>query len=214
MHRPIHRLNKQISSPSLKPKRSIFILVIGLVALATLACNLPGIVSRATPGSTQATALSGTQPDVLSQAMTIDEAFSTPLEDHRLQVLQQMGPPDSFRITFEEVDGKPLRQDEWSYFNDKTRFDFINGNLLWTINIQPMPDMAMTAITYDPMSFKDDMTEEEVRALLSDQQLVKVDASNYGVPGGEILAGNQILLGFDQGKLVYVETFSLAQRGG
>jgi hypothetical protein len=155
-------------------------------------------------------------------AMPLNIAFATNPQDNRPQMLKQMGPPDSFTITFLKANGIPMRQEEWSYFDDKTRFDFLNGNLLWTINLQPMPDMVITAITYDPLSFKDGMTEAEVRTLLSDRNLAPIDLTSagftpadlteLGLTGAEILAGDQILLGFDQGKLVYVETFALVPR--
>ena len=156
--------------------------------------------------------------------MPLDQALNTVMEDHRPQVLRQMGPPDTFRILFAEANGKPLRRDEWSYFDDKTRFDFINGNLLWTINLDPMPDAAINAATYDPLSFTDGMTEEAARALLSDRNLAPVDLGSagfspadqaaLGITGCDILAGDQIILGFDHDKLVYVETFALAPKDG
>ena len=49
-----------------------------------------------------------------------------------------------------------------------------------------------------------------MKALLPDQQFMEVDAADVGVPGGSVMAGERILLGFDQGQLVYVETFALS----
>ena len=41
-----------------------------------------------------------------------------------------------------------------------------------------------------------------------------VNLADYGIPAGQAIAGDQILLGFDGGKLVYVQTFELAAGAG
>jgi len=185
-----------------------------VLALVILACNLPTIA----PGSTSGAGPGGSQPagqgDELDKAMTLDHALSLELDDNRSQVLDQMGPPDAFKITYQLLNGKPVREEEWSYFDDKTRFDFVNGALLWTVNLEPMPDLAVSASTYNPLSFKDGMSVEDVQALLKGQQLLQVSLADYGIPGGQAMAGDQILLGFDGGKLIYVQTFELAPEAG
>lgn len=159
-----------------------------------------------TPGPANAAA---GQKDELDQAMSLDQALITFLDDNRPQVLEQMGPPDIFKITFQDLNGTRIRQEEWSYLDDQIRFDFINGALAWTINLNATPDGSVNASLYDPMSFTDGMTVDEVQALLKDQQLSQVDLTDYGTPASLVLAGNQILFGFDAGNLVYVRTFEL-----
>ena len=157
------------------------------------------------------TSSGASQLDELDQEMTLDQALTVNLEDNREQVLRQMGPPDVFKITFQDLNGTRVRQEEWSYFDDQSRFDFINGALLWTIDLASVPDTSVNASTYDPLTFTDGMTVDEVQSLLSDQQLMQVELADYGVPGGLVMAGDQILLGFEAGKLVSVRTFELVQ---
>jgi hypothetical protein len=162
------------------------------------------------PGVGQTISTPGaSQPDELEQAMTLEQALATPLEDDRQQILEQMGPPDVFKITLQELNGQHIRQEEWSYFDDQTRFDFVNGALLWTITISPAADMSLNASTYNPMSFTDAMTLQEVQTSLGDQLLTQIQLTEYGVPDGLALVGDQILLGFEGGKLVSVQTFEL-----
>jgi hypothetical protein len=187
----------------------LFILLI-FVALLSLSCKLPVSLSSATPPpEKQNTQTAEDQSALIDKAMTLDEALSISPEDNRPQVLRQMGAPDAFKITFTQLNSQPVRQDEWSYFDDKTRFDFIDGALAWTLALEPMPDSTLNASYYDPMSFTPGMTVDEVKALLGNQELVQVDLAENGITGGSALAGDQILLGFDQGNLVYVETFAL-----
>ncbi len=195
---------------------SAWLICLAGLALLFLACNLPGAARLASPPGTQGSPGvpgGGTAPDDLDKAMTLDQALAIQQTDSRPQVLQQMGQPDAFEITYAELNGKPVREEEWSYFDDQKRFDFVNGALLWTVNIDPMPDFSLNAAVYDPLSFTDGMSTAEAQALLKGQQLSEFDLADYAVPGGQALAGDQILLGFDGGKLVYVRTFELAPEG-
>jgi hypothetical protein len=187
------------------------IILLIFLALVIQACGSPAVPGGSKPGTAlpEGASSGSSSIDELDQAMTLDQALNTMLEDNRTQILEQMGPPDVFRITFEGLNGKQVRQEEWSYFDDQTRFDFINGTLVSTIEINSVPDMSVNASTYNPLNFSDGMTVEEVQTLLDDQQVTQVDLADYGVPAGQVLAGNQILLGFDEGKLVYVRTFEL-----
>ncbi len=215
MQRPAH-VDAQFSLPS-NNSRLIPIILIILFAMLIQSCSSPSAPKGSSPENLPGTAASSSaasgssQIDELEQAMTLDQALSMTLEDNRPQILRQMGPPDVFRITFQELNGTRIRQEEWSYFDDQTRFDFINGTLLWTINLNAIPDLAVNASTYNPLNFSDGMTMEEVRTLLIDQQLMQVDLADYGVQSGQTLAGDQILLGFEAGKLVSVRTFELVQ---
>jgi len=141
--------------------------------------------------------------------MSLDQALETATEDNRPGILQQMGPPDAFSLAFEQINGQMIRQEEWSYFDDQTRFDFVDGTLLWTVAIEPLSEAAIYASYYDPQGFRQGMSLDQVQDLLSDQELVQEDTAENGFPGGTIVAGDQILLGFDQDRLVFVQTFPL-----
>jgi hypothetical protein len=216
MKRPTHG-HAHFSFPNILNPRLTPVFLVVLLALVIQACSSTAVSEGSKPGNPLGTAVTpsdssgSSQMDELDQAMTLDQVLSMTLEDDRPQVLRQMGPPDVFKITFQELNGTRVRQEEWSYFDDQTRFDFINGALLWTIDINSVSDPAVNASTYNPLNFNDGMTVEEVRTLLNDQQLMQVDLADYGVPDGQALAGDQILLGFEGGKLVSVRTFELVQ---
>jgi hypothetical protein len=193
------------------PRSTPFIVII-LLAILLQACGSPGGSKNSSQQgnpSPESVSSNSNQPDELEQAMTLEQALNTVLDDNRQQVLDQMGPPDIFKITFQDLNGRRVRQEEWSYFNDQTRFDFINGALLWTVSIESVPDLSLNASTYDPLSFIDGMSVEEVQTLLEGQQLTPIDLADYGVPSGQALVGDQLLLGFEGGRLVSVQTFEL-----
>jgi hypothetical protein len=173
--------------------RGLFwISILALLILLGLACTLPSALNPASKLN-----------------MSLDQSLAVPPRDDRPEILKSMGQPDSFRITFETLNSKEVRYEEWSYFDDQTCLDFMDGTLVSTVKLDPLPDGSIFASDIDPQRFKATMSLDDVKALFPDQQLLAVDATQVGVPGGTVLAGQRILFGFDQGQLVYVETFAL-----
>ncbi len=54
------------------------------------------------------------------------------------------------------------------------------------------------------------MSAAEVRNLLAGETLEEIELDDGDIPGGLVLVGDQIILGFDQDRLVYVETLILS----
>lgn len=145
-----------------------------------------------------------------SEAMSLEDALElTPL-DSRPTVLEEMGPPDAFLIKFQELEGQFIRWETWSYFDFTTLFEFIDGELLWTIELEEVPDGSIFAHWYDPADFQAGLSSADVKNLLSDQELLEIDLATMDLEGGLALAGDQILFGFDNDQLVYVETVILS----
>lgn len=138
--------------------------------------------------------------------MTLNQALAVQTRDDRPGILDQMGPPDSFKITIEILNSQVVRQEEWSYYDDQTRFDFVDGTLIATAQIETVPSGAVFASLYDPLAFQAGMTFTTVQGLLEGQTLAVISLADQGVPNGTAAFGSQILLGFDNGQLVYVET--------
>lgn len=179
--------------------KSTGIPVLIALALGALACNLGNAV--------------GGGDETAAEAMSLAEALDVPAEDRRPEVLRLMGLPDSFTLTFQELDGVPVRLEEWSYFDSESRFDFVDGELAWTIDIPAATDGSLFAHQYDPLEFNSSMTVDEIRAMFPDQTFDEESLAEADAPEGVALIGDQILLGFDGGRLVFVQTFVLSPDG-
>lgn len=142
--------------------------------------------------------------------MTLSEALEVTADDARPAVREEMGPPDAFTLHFEQLEGKTVRWETWSYFDFQTRFDFIDGELLWRTELEPVPDGSIYAHFHDPADFQAGMSLVEVKALLGDQNFAEIDLAAGDIDGGSALAGDQILLGFQDERLVFVETVILS----
>lgn len=163
-----------------------------------------------------------TQPEGVDSQQLI-EAVATPSVDRRPEIRAMVGPPDSFTIWVDEIEGTTVRFESWSYHDLLTRFDFVDGELVWTVELEPLPDGSLYPLFYDPAEFEPLMTVETARTLLQDASpgtdVVELDLAGGEDPdpalvGGTALVGDQIVLGFADGLLVYVESFALAEDDG
>jgi hypothetical protein len=174
-----------------------------LAAVLILGCRL---VPR--PGGSPATSTTGVE------VLSLTEALAVPPDDQRPTVLAEMGPPDAFSLRFDELEGQVVRWETWSYFDFGTRFDFIDGELLWTVELEPVPDGTIYAHFYDPADFRAGMGVAEVVSMLEGQDSEgrapqEINLGAVDLEGGVALAGDQILLGFQDDRLVFVETVIL-----
>ena len=181
------------------PRRKVFLLLMLFSSFLLLGCILTQgaaeLVSRISP---------------FSEEMTLEEALQVTPEDRRPTVLEEMGAPDTFTIHFQTLEGETVRFESWSYFDFQSRFDFVDGELLWTADLEPLPDGSLFPHYYQPDDFQAGMTVDEVRDQLDGKELLEIDLAEGDISGGLGLVGDQILLGFDQGQLVYVETLALS----
>ncbi len=118
----------------MRSKRATAVLSVLLASI--LACNMPLPGPQSGTGSNAAGGTAA--PD-----MALDEAVNTTPDDRRNEVLSLMGAPDVFSIHRQPVDGKDVRWEEWSYFDAGARFDFVDGELVWTAGLDPAPDGSL-----------------------------------------------------------------------
>ena len=131
--------------------------------------------------------------------------------DRRPVLLSEMGAPDSFVVTVDEVDGSVSRFESWTYYDAGVQVDLIDGEILWQVEIRELPDGSLLPLDYGPDEFVMLASTTAVFAVLGDTELTKIDsASDFDVDGAELWAGEQLALAFVEDQLVYVETFAVA----
>ena len=190
-------MTHKTAPPSL---RRLFPLFLIIIIIPLLGCNL---LNRIGGGG-------DVVDDAAGDEMSLEEALEVTPLDSRPTVIEEMGPPDAFSITFSELEGETVRWESWSYFDLTSQFDFIDGELIWAIDLEPVVDGSFYAHWYNPLDFRAGMSVTEVTALFPDIKFGEIDTTALDVEGSLALAGEQILLGFDNDKLVYVETFILS----
>jgi hypothetical protein len=182
-----------------------------VLLIAALACNLPGNV----PNGGQSDEIDHPEVDTLMEevGISLDEVMAAPSIDERPETLELLGAPDAFTLQWQELQGQSVRWEEWSYYDFESRFDFVDGVLLWTLDIEPAPSGSIYAHAYNPLEFEAGMTIAEVQDMLPDMVMTEFPLDEVDVPEGLLFTGDPILLGFDEGGLVYVQTFILEPEG-
>lgn len=131
--------------------------------------------------------------------------------DDRLAILAEMGTPDAFSIAFEQDPaGHSYRIETWSYAVTGMTLTFADGVLIETGGIDASSeDISAWPVDYDPLSFSAWMTLEAVQGLLEGQELVSLEVPEEFGASTVLYAGDQIVLGFSEGELEFVETLPI-----
>lgn len=149
-------------------------------------------------------------------ADSVDAGVLDPIDvasvDRRSELRAQLGSPDAFTIRAGEFDGSVSSFETWTYYSASTQIDLVDGEIAWTVPIEPLPDGSLLPVLYDPEEFELLSSSAVVFGALGDVELEPIDgaADGFGVEGAELWAGEQLLVAFVDDQLIYVETYPLA----
>ncbi|NLG26756.1 MAG: hypothetical protein GX557_02525 [Chloroflexi bacterium] len=131
--------------------------------------------------------------------------------DDRLAILAELGTPDAFSIAFEQDPaGAQYRVETWTYVDVGMTLTFSDGVLIETGGIDASSeDLSAWPVDYDPLSFQAGMTLDAVQGLLAGQELVSLEVPVEFGAGMVLYGGDQIVLGFSEGELEFVETLPI-----
>jgi hypothetical protein len=172
-------------------------LVLTLATVLTLGAGCGG------DEATEPAASGAPEPPDLATAMAVE------LDDQRPDILATLGGPDAFRLAFVPVEGGTVRHEIWDYLELGTRLEFVDGELVFTTELEPPEDGAWYPVHLAPSEFAAGMSPEDVREQLAGVDLEEVDLSEATGEGGLALVGGQVLIAFAGDELVAVETFPL-----
>ena len=143
-------------------------------------------------------------------------ALAAPSVDERPQILENFGRPDEFDISVVQVEGGVVRLESWRYYGFGTRVDFVDGVIVWTIDLEPAPEGSIFPAWYDPTAFQTGMTPDDASALLTTTSPAgtvpeTIDLADGGqdLTGSVLLVGDQIAVAFENGRLVHAETLGV-----
>lgn len=184
--------------------RTLLLIFAAAILGASLACNLPAGVSDLETSIDR----EGTED--------LQSALNAEVIDDRAGVLEYLGVPDAFDIAIVEVEGVDVRMESWRYYQFGTQVDFVDGEAVWTIEIEPMPAGTIFAAWYDPLAFEEGMTVSEASQVAASAspagtipQLLDLSDGGDDFADGLALVGDQIMIGFSGNRVVYVETVAM-----
>lgn len=158
-----------------------------------------------------------------SSSATLDlaSALAVKTPDERAEVLARLGLPDAFMISDQAVTGGNVRCESWHYNQFGLRVDFVDGQIAWTVDADVPSPGGIYPAWYNPLDFEIGMSQELAASLVTSRspagskpQAIDLAEGGEDLVGTTMLAGDQILMGFYNGKLVYVETLALLPEEG
>jgi hypothetical protein len=206
-------------------------LIFGLCLLMALACQMP--INMANGDEPQETAaqnpteagVTDGQPaadqtiEITAEALA--EALARETTDERSELLALLGRPDAFKISILEVEGGQIRRESWWYFAMGTQVDFVDGEVVWTMEVAPALEGSIFPAWYDPLAFEPGMSAVSAIQVVAEAspagaapEIVDVSDGGQDLAGGLILVGDQILIGIQDDRLVYVETVPMFAEEG
>ena len=212
--------------PRKNSRRSKLLLACGVVAILVMCGCLMALAAGMVSGVSDGPAaginrlLGGAASAVSSEDLQI--ALAVPVVDERPEILENLGgPTSSISPLWRSMVGRSASK-SWRYYGLGTRVDFADGVIVWTIDLEQTEDGTFFPAWYDPTQFETDMTIEEATALLTTAspagtvpERIGLSEGGEDLAGVELLVGDQITVGFDDGRLVYVETIGVTtQEGG
>ena len=134
-------------------------------------------------------------------------------------LVEKLGHPKSFTIAIDKDEinhpGKVIRYESWDYYQSKSSFAFIDGNFEGTYDIEDVPDGTILPIQYRPEQFDNEMSLEDVKKrIIGETSYGKLDVPIDLLQDAQLIDSEQIILVFQEGKLVYAETIPLIPQQG
>lgn len=129
-------------------------------------------------------------------------------------LLEESGYPDAFDIIeMDGPDGEPHRYEVWTYFKQNAAYVFLDG-VFQHDTWEAYPPGGVIPVTVSPDQFPLGVSKEALRARFNNRQWEVFTNDGLTEDGLEFMVSEQIILGFEDDRLVYVETVAYRVDGG
>jgi hypothetical protein len=164
------------------------------------------LTTEEVPGPAQATSIPSDEEPAL-------DIPTVRLSDQQQLLVDEFGWPDSFTILEADVEqGEPVRYETWTYYKGLITFTFFDGIFQVEGEAEMLPTGFIPA-PYRPTQFTLGASLEQVDALLLDYPLVPLENSEVVNPGAEMFVAQQLVLGFINNHLFYVDALAFVPEG-
>jgi hypothetical protein len=160
--------------------------------------------------------VSGVKTDQIAEPRREAAPVSGALSAEQRRLMSRFGYPDSFVIIFSKDDPsrpeKRMKYEIWRYYDKFTGFFFLDGRFAGTENLEKLPEGSIIP-RYRPDSFHEGMKPEDLSALFRGISQSRVKVVPELLEEADVYSYEQILIGFQKNRLIYVESVPLI-RGG
>ena len=141
------------------------------------------------------------------------------LSGDQQEFVKKFGPPEAFKIIIhiEQADSsaKLSRYEIWDYFSFKTSIAFVDGEFAGDEELKDIQDLMILPVMYRPEQFISGMSLDEVKKrIIGNQDYEKFKLPNDYLEDSVLIGLEQLVLGFERGKLTYAESIPLMENEG
>ena len=154
------------------------------------------------------------QPTVVEEIAITATPMTVDLSDQQQLLVDEFGWPDSFTIL--EVDddqGQKVRFETWTYYAGKIIYTFFDGVFQVEGYIDPIDEEAIIS-PYRPDQFALGATPEQIGALITSGDFTRIPDEGSGLEGVDLYVADQLVVGFEEDRLVYVDALVFLPEGG
>jgi tetratricopeptide (TPR) repeat protein len=141
----------------------------------------------------------------------LEETPAGNYSEDQIEIVNRLGPPESFTImicSLDEESDEVVRTDTWNYYSMQSRFVFTDGKLVLTEEIEAIDGNAVFP-EYTPDRFVYGMSFKEVIDFLGEMEFALAEITDEYVENGDLYFTEQLVLGFKDDMLFYVESLPL-----
>jgi len=211
---------RKISWPLLAiPAVLAFLCIFAIVLYATGVFNKLNDSIRGIPGATEVAQITEEEPG-LSHPTSPPGSEEPPLvlpsvalSQEQQLLIDEFSWPDSFTILEADVDqGEPMRFETWIYYRGKITYTFFEGIFQVEGDVEPLP-AGFISTPHHPDQFPLGASPDQIQTLLSDHTLVPLENSEAIQPGAQMFVAQQLVLGFLDNQLFYVDALAFIPEG-
>lgn len=196
--------------PPKKKKKAIWLFIV--IPLAVIACCVVLAIIAYSFGLLN-WYLSDDQVDQAQETTLIDNQDAVELSEDQQLVYEDFGWPDTFTLSeIDNLEGDSVRYETWVYYYGKSSYTFADGVFITSGEAQPLPE-GFTPAPYQPNHILLGASPEQAKDWMGNNPLTLVEESGAIQEGGKFYVGQQIILGFLDDRLFFVDTFAFIPDG-
>jgi len=135
------------------------------------------------------------------------------LSEQQQLLIDEFGPPDSFTILEADSDqGESVHFETWIYYRGKITYTFFDGIFQVEGDAESLPT-GFIPTPHHPDQFPLGASPDQIQALLPDHTLVSLENSEALQPGAQMFVSQQLVLGFLENELFYVDALAFVPEG-
>jgi hypothetical protein len=135
------------------------------------------------------------------------------LSQQQQLLIDEFNWPDSFTILeADDEQGEHVRFETWIYFQGKITYTFFDGVFHVEGDVETLP-AGFIPTPHHPDQFPLGASPDQIQALLPDHSLVPIENSEAIQPGAQMYVAQQLVLGFLDNRLFYVDALAFIPEG-